>query len=306
MSQKIKKYLVICIGILVVVVLAVLVINYNQNNKGTNLLGAGTSSDSMLGSKSNVTSGLSPQSIQSVVPGEQAFDKQDATKIIKKSNITMQTDNYDKSLKSINELIDSSDAMIVKMQENQGNFYEIMKTQNSKSRTTDIVIKVSKDIFENFNIELKKYANVTSYYEEAQDISSSYADIEAKIGSYKIQEAQLNELIKKATVAKDLLEISNQTQKVIEQRESLQRQKDSYDNQISYSTVTVKLVEVESVEIKEKNTFSRMEDTFKSSLIQIKEMFVNVIMFIVYIIPYVIMLAIITLIIFIIIKFRKK
>jgi hypothetical protein len=306
MPQKMKKLLIICMVIFVVVVLTVLVMNYTQNTKETNLAGQGISNDSAISSKPGTTSGLSPQSVEGIAPEQPIFDKQDSTKIIKKSNLTMQTDNYDNSLKKIYDLINSSGAMIVKMQENQGNNYDLLKTQISTSRNAEMTIKISKDKFEIFNGELKKYANVTSYYEEAQDISSAYADIEAKIGSYKIQEAQLNELIKKATAAKDLLEISNQTQKVIEQRESLQRQKDSYDNQISYSTVTVRLTEVESIEIKEKGTFSRIGDTFKSSLSQIKELFINTIMCIVYIIPYIIIILIIGLIIYIIHKLRKK
>jgi len=304
MFTNTKKVLIISIVIIVLVILAIFMINYNQNTKGTNTAGNVVTSPNF--DSISPQSGLSAQSIESGVPVEQTFDKQDATKIIKKSNITMQTDNYDSNLNSIKELINISNANVVKMQENQGSTYDIMKTQSSNLRNVDMTIKISKDEFENFNTELKKIANVVSYYEEAQDISSSYADIEAKIESYKLQEAQLNELIKKATVAKDLLEISNQTQKVIEQRESLQRQKDSYDNQISYSTVTVKLTEVESTEITEKNTFSRIKDTFESSLIQIKEIFINTIMGIVYVIPYLLIVGIITLIVFIIVKLKKK
>ena len=304
MFTNTKKVLIISIVIIVLVILAIFMINYNQNTKGTNTAGNVATSPNF--DSISPQSGLSAQSIESKVPVEQTFDKQDATKIIKESNITMQTDNYDSSLNSIKELINTSNANVVKMQENQGSTYDIMKTQSSDLRNVDMTIKISKDKFENFNTELKKIANVVSYYEEAQDISSSYADIEAKIESYKLQEAQLNELIKKATVAKDLLEISNQTQKVIEQRESLQRQKDSYDNQISYSTVTVKLTEVESTEITEKNTFSRIKDTFESSLLQIKEIFINIIMGIVYIIPYLLIAGIIILIIYIIIRFKKK
>ena len=308
MNKKMKMILISIVALIIIIFSTILVINYNKSNQEKSI---GSGNSSLNGTITDSSSkSYAPDSIQPstsiVTPNETNYDKQDPTKIIKKSNITMQTDNYDNSLKNINKLIDISDAMIVKMQENQGNIYNIMNTENSKSRTVEMTIKVSKDKFESFNTELKKFANVVSYYEEAQDISSSYSDIESKIDSYKLQEAQLNELLKKATAAKDLLEISNQTQNVIQQREYLQRQKDSYDNQIEYSTVTLKLTEVESIEIKEKSTFSRMEDTFKSSLSQIQEIFINIVMFVVYIIPYILIVLIILLIVYIIHRLNKK
>jgi hypothetical protein len=308
MSKNMKRFLTISMVIIVLVVAIIFGVNYIQNNQvrtSTNESGYSTGTDTVSGSKS--ITGVTAPSIGNSSQIQDNYDKQDPTKIIKKSNISMQTDNYDNSMKAINQLITTSSAMIVKMQENQGNnYYDIMKAPDSKLRSVDMTIKVYKDKFEEFNTEMKKIANVTSYYEEAQDISSSYSDIESKIASYKLQEAQLNELLKKATAAKDLLEISNQTQSVIQQREYLQRQKASYDNQIEYSTVTLRLVEVQSVEIKEKSTFSRIQDTFISSLVQMKEIFINIVMFIVYIIPYIIVLAIIILLIYIINKLKRK
>lgn len=307
MSRKLGKIIIFGIILLVVIIAVVFLVNYNQNNLGTGMLAEGDFSSNQNSSSSPSKTGIQSQAIDSITaPNEGVFDQQDSTKIIKKSNITMQTDNYDSSIQSINDLIKSLEAMIVKMQETQGNSYSVMNTSSSKLRTADMTIKVSKDKFEDFNTELKTYANVLSYYEEAQDISSSYADVESKISSYKLQEQQLNELMKKATAAKDLLEISNQIQNVIQQREYLQKQKNSYDNQIEYSTVVLRLTEVQSVDIKEKSIFTRIKDSFESSISGMKEISINVIMFIVYIVPYMIILAILAFIVNIIIKVNNR
>jgi hypothetical protein len=307
MSRKLGKIIIFGIILLVVIIAVVFLVNYNQNNLGTGMLAEGDFSSNQNSSSSPSKTGIQSQAIDSITaPNEGVFDQQDSTKIIKKSNITMQTDNYDSSIQSINDLIKSLEAMVVKMQETQGNSYSVMNTSSSKLRTADMTIKVSKDKFEDFNTELKTYANVLSYYEEAQDISSSYADVESKISSYKLQEQQLNELMKKATAAKDLLEISNQIQNVIQQREYLQKQKNSYDNQIEYSTVVLRLTEVQSVDIKEKSIFTRIKDSFESSISGMKEISINVIMFIVYIVPYMIILAILAFIVNIIIKVNNR
>lgn len=302
MSRKFKSILILCV---IVIILIVAVIYTNPEL----FSGLSTESDSTAGiSNSNVTSpskaGISSPQIGSILP-ENSYDKQDPTKIIKTSNITMQTDNYSNTLKNINSLITNSNSMVVKMQENMGTTYYELRSGENALRSNEIIVKVPKEKFTEFNNLIKTYANVVSYFEEAQDISSNYADVEAKIASFKLQEQQLNELLKKATAAKDLLEISNQIQNVIQQREYLQRQKASYDNQIEYSTVTIRLTEVESVTIKEKDIPNRMKDTLLSSLNQIKDIFIGFIMLVVYILPYIVILLILLLIIYIISKLKK-
>ncbi|MCX8074500.1 MAG: DUF4349 domain-containing protein [Clostridia bacterium] len=305
MSKKLKGILIIT-AIVIFIVSATIYANYNKGGRNLGIANGSTNSAGKGQTPSTSKSDSIVPPYDTGIVSQESYDKQDPTKIIKKSNVTMQTDNYVTSLKNINNLIKNSSAMIVRIQENQGNTYEIVETSDKKYRSIDMIIKVPKDNFDNLNTELKKTANVISYYEEAQDISSTYSDIEAKIQSYTLQEAQLNDLLKKATTAKDLLEISNQIQNVIQQREYLQRQKNSYDNQIEYSTITLRLTEVQSVEIKEKNMFNRMKDAFQSSLSQMKEMGIAIVMFIVYTIPYLILFLIIVLIIYCIIKLSKK
>jgi hypothetical protein len=306
MSKKIKRIIITLLFLVTIIIITVVIVNSIKTNnlaidQSKNSIENGVSSAGVGYLDSNSTA----PSIVNDIPKNESYTKQDPTKIIKNSNITMQTDNYDTSLNNIKGLIQSTDSMIVKMQESQGSIYSSSYLNESKLRTTEIIVKVAKDKFETFNNEVKKHANVISYNEETQDISSSYSDIEAKIESYKIQEKQLNVLLTIATAAKDLLEISNEIQKVIQEREYLQRQKNSYDNQIEYSTVYISLTEVKSTVIKEKNIFVRMFDIFKMSLIQIKDICVSTIIVIVYFIPYVIVLGIILLIIYVIIK-RKK
>lgn len=304
MSRKLKSILIVCVVIVVIIVVVVV-----TNPKLFDQTSAGIADSSFGISNSSATnqtkSGMSSQQQSSILP-ENSYDKQDPTKIIKTSNITMQTDDYVNTLKNINMLITNTNAMIVKMQENMGNNYYSLRINENALRNNEIIVKVPKDKFTEFNNLIKTYANVVSYSEEAQDISSKYADIEAKISSFKLQEQQLNELLKKATAAKDLLEISNQIQSVIQQREYLQRQKNSYDNQIEYSTVTIRLTEVESVTIKEKGIGTRMKDTLLSSLEQLKDMFIGLIMFIVYILPYAVIILLIILVIYVISKFRRR
>ena len=307
MSRKFKKAILLIISILVILVVVFYIALSNQGrdflNQGIGSISGNLAGKDSKGNESGVSNTI-PPNIGGII--DNSYDKQDPTKIIKNSNITMQTDNYDESLANINLLIDTNNAMVVKMRETLGNNYYNKNLVDGKTRNAELIVKVSKDKFDNFNTKLKTFGSVLSYYEDAQDVSSKYADIEAKISSYTIQEEQLNELLKKATAAKDLLEISNQIQSVIEKRESLQRQKNSYDNQIEFSTVTISLSEVASVKITEKTYLARIKDTFVSSLTTLRDMVSNVFIFLIYMLPYISLILLILLIKYITSKSKRR
>jgi len=307
MSRKFKKAILLIISILVILVVVFYIALSNQGrdflNQGIGSISGNLAGKDSKGNESGVSNTI-PPNIGGII--DNSYDKQDPTKIIKNSNITMQTDNYDESLANINLLIDTNNAMVVKMRETLGNNYYNKNLVDGKTRNAELIVKVSKDKFDNFNTKLKTFGSVLSYYEDAQDVSSKYADIEAKISSYTIQEEQLNELLKKATAAKDLLEISNQIQSVIEKRESLQRQKNSYDNQIEFSTVTISLSEVASIEITEKTYLARIKDTFVSSLTTLRDMVSNVFIFLIYMLPYISLILLILLIKYITSKSKRR
>lgn len=89
--------------------------------------------------------------------------------------------------------------------------------------------------------------NVLYLNENAQDITSSYVDVEARLAALKEQRDRLNALADKAETTADLLEIESQLSEVQYQIESYTSQMRLMDNQVGYSTVDIQLEEVRTL-----------------------------------------------------------
>ena len=80
--------------------------------------------------------------------------------------------------------------------------------------------------------------------ESAENITSSYIDVQARLSALEAQRDRLNALADQAETTADLLEIESQLSDVQYQLENYTRQLRSMDQQVSYSTVDIYLREV--------------------------------------------------------------
>ena len=83
--------------------------------------------------------------------------------------------------------------------------------------------------------------------ETAENITSSYIDVQARLSALEAQRERLNALADQAETTADLLEIESSLSDVQYQIESWQSQLDWYSNQVSCCTVYITLNEVETL-----------------------------------------------------------
>ena len=86
--------------------------------------------------------------------------------------------------------------------------------------------------------------SVLNISESAENITSSYIDVQARLSALETQRDRLNALADQAETTADLLEIESQLSDVQYQLENYTRQLRSMDQQVSYSTVDIYLREV--------------------------------------------------------------
>ena len=86
--------------------------------------------------------------------------------------------------------------------------------------------------------------SVLDLSETAENITSSYIDVQARLSALEAQRDRLNELADQAETTADLLEIESQLSDVQYQLENYTRQLKNMDQQVSYSTVDIRLSEV--------------------------------------------------------------
>ena len=108
-------------------------------------------------------------------------------------------------------------------------------------------MRIPADSYRAFLEAVSGAANVLSVSESAEDITSEYIDVEARIASLENQRNRLNELADTAETTADLLEIESQLSDVQYQLESYTRQRSWMDDQVQYSTVDIRLSEVKTL-----------------------------------------------------------
>lgn len=86
--------------------------------------------------------------------------------------------------------------------------------------------------------------NLINKQESTEDVTRAYVDVESRLRSLRLQEERLFEMMEQAGELETLLAIQNQLTEVQYQLDSYTSQRNTYDDLVSYSTVTVFVEEV--------------------------------------------------------------
>ncbi|MDV3429630.1 MAG: DUF4349 domain-containing protein [Bacillota bacterium] len=228
-------------------------------------------------------------------------DKQKETnssKIIKTADIDLQTKNYTKAIDSILNTVKTKGGYIQSSKSN-GN-------TDDNSRGAYYVIRMPKDYFDEFLSNVGNLGKITSSSTQGENISSQYYDTEAHLKALKVQEDRLLELLKKSGSLKDILEIENQLSNVRYQIESLTSSLKNWDNQVDYATININVHEVSELTTKPVSLGEKIKKTFNDSLKSLGSLFKAILLVMVAIVPYLIIIIPVSIVVYILMKKRKK
>lgn len=224
-------------------------------------------------------------------------------KVIYTANISLKTDEYATNLQKLKDIIASNNAGISNFNERSNGKYDTSR----EYMYANIDVRVPQINFKTFTQQVKECGMyVNSYSENSEDITEAYMDVESKITSLKNQEEVLNKLLEQAKNVSEIIEINNQLQQVIQQIEYNTKVQQKYDNRIEYSTVTITIQEVDSVQVTQKGFGSRIIDTITSSIDGLKLLSLNILLLVVYLLPFAVVIGAIVAIAVVIVRKIKK
>lgn len=183
---------------------------------------------------------------------------QNDAKIIRTADIDMQSTSYDESVDLINALV-----------EEFGGYFESRSiSDGSGYRNASLSIRIPAEHYDSFIERLKDAGAITSLYENVDDVSDSYRDIESRLETAKTKLARLQELLAKAEDMSDIITIESAISDTELEIDYLQGNLNGYDSRVSYSSVFIYLKEVYKVENNDAPiTFGeRMSRAFHNSL----------------------------------------
>ena len=162
----------------------------------------------------------------------------DSAKIIYTADLSIETKDYDQSLQQLNETLDDADGYMESSSE--------YTDSTDNTRTLSLTLRVPEEAYSAFlGAAENVLGSVIRKSESADDVTTQYMDIEARLDSLTAQRSRLQELQSGADNLSDLLQIESSLSDVQYQIESYQSQLAWYAQQVDYCTVNITLDEVE-------------------------------------------------------------
>ena len=196
------------------------------------------------GSAAVLTSGQLERSAE-----DSAAQSTQSAKIIYTANLTLESKDYDAARAALDEALADADGYMESSNES---------TYTGSSRSLSLTLRVPQEHYASFLAAAAQAGNLVNRSEQAEDVTSQYVDLEARLANLKAQRTRLQELQASADNLSDLLEIESSLSDVQYQLESYQSQLDWYSDQVECCTVYISLDEVQ--------TYTPVDESFASRL----------------------------------------
>ena len=166
----------------------------------------------------------------------EAATDETAQKIIYNASLSMESTDFDAARETLMAAVEANNAWMEST--------SVYGTEKDHDRSADYTVRVPVDNYRAFLAAAGEAGSGRNVSENAQNITSSYIDVESRLAALEAQRTRLNELADQAETTADLLEIESQLSDVQYQLENYTRQLRNMDQQVSYSTVDIYLEEV--------------------------------------------------------------
>lgn len=166
----------------------------------------------------------------------EAATDETAQKIIYNASLSMESTDFDAARETLMAAVEANEAWMESA--------SVYGTEKDHDRSADYTVRVPVDNYRAFLAAAGEAGSVRNVSENAENITSSYIDVQARLTALEAQRTRLNELADQAETTADLLEIESQLSDVQYQLENYTGQLRNMDQQVSYSTVDIYLQEV--------------------------------------------------------------
>lgn len=225
-------------------------------------------------------------------------------KLIRKIQVSAETEDMDILLEDVNARIAQLGGYIESRNVENGSAYDAYR-----DRSATLVIRIPAENLDAFLQQIDQASNVISTKESSDDITLQYVDTESRLKVLRTEEERLLEFLSQAQTVTEMLEIEARLTEVQSQIESLVSQLNTYDNLVDYGTVTLQIVEVEvytEVEEEEPTMWEEIGQGFMDSLRGVGAIGRGLLVFILSASPYLVILGGIGLVVWLIVRRKRR
>jgi hypothetical protein len=159
-------------------------------------------------------------------------------KIIKTGNIGMQTDRFDDAVSDVSRATDELGGYI----ESANLYYENYSATYS-NRVWEATLRVPSESFDELMRRVEEQGRVQSSSQSAEDRTSEYFDMQARLETRRIEEERVLELIRLAYDVDDLISLEERLSSIRTDIELYERRMTNIDRLAAFSTIHLTLRE---------------------------------------------------------------
>lgn len=176
-------------------------------------------------------------------------------KIIKTVDLTVQTKQYETYVSALEASVSANGGYVENAETHSGGYY-------NSNRHATYTVRIPANNLDAFLAAANENGKIITKTENQQNVTLEYVDLESRISAYKTEQATLTGLLEKAESLENVLAIQERLSEVNYQIESYTAQLRVLENRVSYSTVTLRIDEVERVTEAEPSLWERIKNTF--------------------------------------------
>lgn len=198
-------------------------------------------------------------------PQADAGDKSESKrKLIRTKTITVETKDLDKSMEIVNTALDTFEAYIESSTMDS-------PTYEGGHRTCYLTIRVPQDNLDAFTTQVDVAGTVTNASENTEDVTLQYTDVTAHKKALETEYNKVMELLEQAKTMDQILLLESKLSDLHYQIDSYESQIRVLDDEVTYSTVSLTLREVEYEKDTNTSLGTRIANGFKDGMHILKE-----------------------------------
>jgi len=178
--------------------------------------------------------------------------------LVKKAAMSLIVDYVDKSVNAVSEIINKQQGDLISLQEQQ-------PTKTNARHTASIQLRVPQNLLQPTLDELAKLGTVQSRNISAEDVGDRLVDIQARLTNLRKTEVNLQKIMDRAGSVRDVLSVAQELSQVRQSIEQIAAQLKNLTNQVTYSTITLKLEAAVSSNGTQRALSSQLQESWNKS-----------------------------------------
>lgn len=165
----------------------------------------------------------------------------ESRKVVERRSLSIETKEFDETLENIFRIVEEAGGYI----ENQNvSGVSLLERGSYNERRASVTTRIPAEALGGTVALIEKLGNVVSSGSSIDDITDTYFDSKARLDSLSLQEQRLLEILTKAEKLEDVIALESALSDVRYQIESLTASLRRMDNQVSFSYLSLSVMEV--------------------------------------------------------------